>query len=149
MNWITISKIHGQLPWVEFALSFNSKVVQVQCKVCIWIQSRNKLLVPKFDYLLKHASHHKVLVFMPRVLFYKKTFMKNNIHVANEKFYFAKGLETILQQIIHVQLKLIGRKNLSKLPLIFHLFNHGHPMIEYITQNLFVQLNVFNNPMKH
>jgi hypothetical protein len=75
--------------------------------------------------------------------------MKNNIHVANEKFEFAKALETILQQIIHVQLKLIGRKNLSKLPLIFHLFNHGHPMIEYTTQNFFVQLNFFNNPMKH
>jgi hypothetical protein len=53
--------------------------------------------------------------------------MKNNIHVANEKFYFAKGRETILQQIIHVQLKLIGRKNLSKMPLIFHFFNMATP----------------------
>jgi hypothetical protein len=53
--------------------------------------------------------------------------MKNNIHVANEFFYFAKGLETILQQIIHEQLKLIGRKNLSKLLLIFHLFNMATP----------------------
>jgi hypothetical protein len=34
--------------------------------------------------------------------------------------------------------------------LIFHLLNHGHPMIEYIAMHtLFVELNVSNNPMKH
>jgi hypothetical protein len=34
--------------------------------------------------------------------------------------------------------------------LIFHLFRHSRPIIEYtIMQTLFVQLNMFDNHIKH
>jgi hypothetical protein len=31
----------------------------------------------------------------------KHYFLKNNIHVVNEKLYFAKGPKIVLQQVIH------------------------------------------------
>jgi hypothetical protein len=37
-----------------------------------------------------------------------------------------------------------------QLALNFHLLKHGNPMKKYTTmQNVFVHLNVFDNPMKH
>jgi hypothetical protein len=68
----------------------------------------------------------------------------------NEKLYFSKGLETLLQQIIHGAIQVDKKKKLCNLLLFSIYLNHGHPMIDYITmQKLFVQLNVPNNLMKH
>jgi hypothetical protein len=38
---------------VEFLLSSNGKVVQVQCKVCKWIKGRNKLLGSKVGFSME------------------------------------------------------------------------------------------------
>jgi hypothetical protein len=43
-------------------LGSNGKVAQFQCKVCAWIEGKDKLFVPKLDFLWKHVGHHKVLV---------------------------------------------------------------------------------------
>jgi hypothetical protein len=51
-----------KLPWAKCVLGSNGKVPQVQCKVCTWIEGKDKLFVPKLDYLCKHVGHHKVLV---------------------------------------------------------------------------------------
>jgi hypothetical protein len=41
-------------------------------------------------------------------------------------------------------------KKIVQFSLIFHLFNCACPMIEYKTvQNLFMQLKIPDNPMKH
>ncbi len=53
--------------WMEYFSHFVSKVVQVQCKVCTQIEGKNKLLIPKLDFLWKHACHPKVLVTMLKV----------------------------------------------------------------------------------
>ncbi len=68
-----------------------------------------------------------------------------------KNFILQKGLEIMLQQITHGVVQFLDkRKKIMQFALIFHLFNHSHPMIEYITmQTLFVELNVPNNPMKH
>jgi len=57
---------------------------------------RNKFFIPKLNFLWKHVGHFEVLVVMPWVKKEKHYLLKNNIHVANEKLYFAKGLETML-----------------------------------------------------
>ncbi len=55
-----------------------------------------------------------------------------NTHVA-QKFYFAKCSETMLQQVINDVVQFFDkRKKIVQFALIFHLFGHGHPMIEYI-----------------
>jgi hypothetical protein len=45
-----------KLPWVEFVMGYNGKVAQVWCKVCTRIKGKEKLLIPKLDYVWKHAS---------------------------------------------------------------------------------------------
>jgi hypothetical protein len=60
-----------------------------------------KLLVANLDSLWKHAGRHKTLVAMPRVKVGGHYFLKPNAHVPNEKLYFAKGLKTMLQHVIH------------------------------------------------
>jgi hypothetical protein len=52
------------LPWAKSIMGSNGKVVQVQCKVCFFIDGKDKLLVAKLDSLWKHARHHKALVTM-------------------------------------------------------------------------------------
>ncbi len=80
-----------KLPWAKSIMGSNGKVVQVQCKVCSFIDGKDKLLVAKLDSLWKHAGHHKTLVAMPRVKVGEHYFLKSNAHVVIEKFYFAKG----------------------------------------------------------
>jgi hypothetical protein len=87
---------------------------------------------------------------MSRVKVGEHYFLKSNAYVIDEKFYFAKGLEAVLEQITHGATQFLDkRKKIMQFVLIFHLLNHGHPMIEYtIMQTLSMKLNVPNNPMK-
>ncbi len=56
----------------------------------------------------------------------------------------------MLQQVIHGVNQVEKKKKIIQFTLIFHLLNHGHPMTWYMTmKKLFVQLNGFDNPMKH
>jgi hypothetical protein len=72
----------------------NGKVVQVWCKVCSFIDGKDKLLAAKLlDLLWKHARHRKALVVMSGVKVGEHYFLKSNAHIPNEKLYFAKGLE--------------------------------------------------------
>jgi hypothetical protein len=71
---------------------------------------------------------------MPRFKMGEHCFLKKNIHVANEKFYLTKDLETILQQVTHGASWVNTNKIFIQFPLLFHLFNHGHPMAtKYMT----------------
>jgi hypothetical protein len=55
--------------------------------------------------------------------------LKSNAHVANEKLYFAKDSEIVLQQVIHGATHFLDkRKKIMQFALIFHLFNHNYPM---------------------
>jgi hypothetical protein len=40
-----------KLPWVEFVMCSNGKVVQVWCKVCSFIDGKDKLLIARLDLL--------------------------------------------------------------------------------------------------
>ncbi len=85
-----------KLLWAKSVMGSNDKVVKVWCKVCSFIDGKDKLLVAKFDFLWKHARRRKTLVVMSRVKVGEHYFLKFNAHVANEKFYFVKGSETML-----------------------------------------------------
>jgi hypothetical protein len=59
-------------------------------------------------------------------------FLKPNAYVANEKLYFAKGLKTMLQHVIHGGVQLFDkRKKIVQFALICHLLRHNRPIIEY------------------
>jgi hypothetical protein len=53
----------------------------------------------------------------------------------------------MLQKNVHGAIIERKKKKINSNALIFQLLNHGCPMIEYFTMQIFfVQLNVFNNP---
>jgi hypothetical protein len=57
------SKIDGQsLPWAKSIVNDRGKVHQVQCAICLKIEGKERLLVPKFNRLFKHASRLKAKV---------------------------------------------------------------------------------------
>jgi hypothetical protein len=76
------------LETISIITGINSKV---QCKVCSFIDGKDKLLVAKLDSLWKRARHRKALVVMSRVKVGEHYFLKFNAHVVNEMLYFAKG----------------------------------------------------------
>ncbi len=60
-------------------------------------------------------------------------FLKTNVHFANEKLYFVKGLETMLQQVVK-GVKLVNmKKKIMQFALLLHLLNRGCLMNEYTT----------------
>jgi hypothetical protein len=83
-----------KLPWAKFVFGSKGKVVQIWCKVYTQIEHKQKLLVPNLDCLWKHVgcfgSHAS-----------GSLFLKTNIHVANEKLYFATSVKPLLQQVAH------------------------------------------------
>jgi hypothetical protein len=102
----------------------------------------------KWNFLWKYASHRKIsMVAMPGLKCRDHYFLKINVHVINENLYFVTCVETMLQK--NVDGAIIERRKIvfHSNALIFHLLNHGCPMIEYFAmQFFFVKLNVFNNP---
>jgi hypothetical protein len=85
-----------KFPWAKFGLGFYGRVVQTQCRICKWIEGKDKFLVPNLNSLWKHAGHHKALVAMLGVKVMYHYFLKMNFHVANEKLYFSKGFQIVL-----------------------------------------------------
>jgi hypothetical protein len=92
-----------------------------------------------------------VLVVMLGVKVGEHYFLKPNTYVVNEKLYFAKGLESMLQHVIHGGVQLfVKRKKIMQFTLIFHLFRHSRPIIEYtIMQTLQSLYFYFSNYLKH
>jgi hypothetical protein len=45
-----------KLPWAKFVFDEKVEVQQVRCKVCTFIEVKQKLLATKFDSLLKHQG---------------------------------------------------------------------------------------------
>jgi hypothetical protein len=128
----------------------DGKVVEVHYKVCAQIEGKEKLLTPKINYLWKHVRHCKTLVFMPKVKAGEHYFLETIVDVANEKLYFGKCFKIMLQQVVESVTWVDRKKKIVQVALLFHLLNRIRPINEYITmQILLLQLNVFNNPMKH
>ncbi len=49
----------AKLPWVELQMGVDGCVHLVKCKICLEVEQKNKLLVPKWDSLQKHTSQRK------------------------------------------------------------------------------------------
>ena len=81
----------ARLPWVESVFGEDGKIRQVHCKICFDVEGRDKLLVPKLDSLYKHCSRRKAKTSFGKVVAGKHYFLSNNVHVRNEKFFFARS----------------------------------------------------------
>jgi hypothetical protein len=84
-------------PWAKSILSFGGKVTRAQSKVCA-LGSKAKISYWFLSLILycNHVGYCKALLtIMLGVKVKEHYFLKNNIHVANEKLYFAKGPKTL------------------------------------------------------
>jgi len=88
----------------------------MRCKVCSKIQGRNKLLVPKFDYLIKHLNLRKFSVVRLGVVISAYYVKPNNAHVKNEKLYASNRRDMIVDLIEKVE-KTKKKKNICNLSI--------------------------------
>jgi hypothetical protein len=66
-------------------MGFNGKLSMVKCKVCNFVEIRNKLFVPKFDGLHKYVRQRKAIIAKPDVKAGEYFMSLNNQHVKNER----------------------------------------------------------------
>lgn len=108
-----------KFPWAESMVGSNGKVAQIWCKVCTQIEHKQKLLVPKLNFLWKHVGCFGSHASSKR---WGSLFLKTNVHVANEKLYFATSAKPMLQQVAHGAI--VERKKKCSIANLFHLLSH-------------------------
>jgi hypothetical protein len=75
----------------------------MRCNVCSKIQGRNKLLVPKFDHLIKHLNFKKFRVARLGLAISAYYVKPNNAHLKNEKLYASTRRDMIVDLIEKVE----------------------------------------------
>jgi hypothetical protein len=50
----------AKLSWAKFIIDDKDLEHQVRCKICTYVEGKEKLLILKLDTLLKHGSHKKM-----------------------------------------------------------------------------------------
>jgi hypothetical protein len=139
----------AKLPWAEAVMGADGRITQVWCKICSDIEGREKLFVPKIDSLYKHAGRRKALVDMGKVRRGEHYYLGTNQHVKNECIFFAKGGQTIIQQVLKGVTKERKWKTIQ-MKCVFHLMTQGQPMADFSAmQDLLVKLNVADLPKRH
>jgi hypothetical protein len=139
----------AKLPWAEAVVGVDGRIMQVRCKVCSDVERREKLLVPKIDSLWKHVGRRRALVDMAKVKRGEYYYLGSNQHVKNERVYYSKGGDTIVQKL-GAGVVIERRKKLVQMKLLLHLLMQGHPMTDYVSaEQLFQDLNVPHHPRKH
>jgi hypothetical protein len=64
-------------------------------KICTDFEGREKLLVPKIDSLMKHASRKRASADMGKIKCGECFYLGNNQYVKNERLFFAKGAKLL------------------------------------------------------
>jgi hypothetical protein len=139
----------AKLPWAKAVMGTDGRISQVQCKVCSFVERREKLLVPKIDSLWKHAGRRKALCDSAKVKKGKYYYLGHNQHIKNEGIYYARAGESILDKIA-AGLTQERKKKMVQFRTMFHLLTLGRPMCNYTAcQDLYNALNVLHQPRKH
>lgn len=69
------------------------------CKVCTFVERRDKLLVAKINFLLKHARRQKALCDSAKLKKAEYYYLGQNQHIKNEQIYYARTGESILDKV--------------------------------------------------
>lgn len=134
--------------WAKSTMGVDGKVIYIKWKVCSVIERRNKLLVPKLDFLWKHVGRRKAIIASIGVVVGDFYYLKSNQHVFNEKTLCAKWHGFYL--ITSYWRGWWRRGKLVQFAFIFHLISQSRPMIEYVQmQSLFTFFKVLKYPSKH
>ncbi len=103
-----------QLPWVEFFVNGDGLVSSVRCIIYSNVESRENLLIPKLDFLLKHSRMRKSIYTILGVKV--EIFMKiKNVHTKKIKLYLPKSLLISFFNLLLIKVWLLTRENLFNL----------------------------------
>jgi hypothetical protein len=80
-----------KLLWAEAIIGCDGKLMMVQWKVCNEIRGQEKLLVPKFNNLQKHARRQKCKVPCLKCAKGKYFMLIDNKHAKNKWLWVSKG----------------------------------------------------------
>ncbi len=75
----------------------------VSYKACSKVEGRDKLLIPKFDSLIKHSSFKNCNVARPIIVIGAYYVNLNNAHVKNENLYISTWHDTIVDIVEKVR----------------------------------------------
>lgn len=142
----------ARLPWAESVVNADGKIRQVHCKICTEVEGKEKLLVPKLEFLWKHCGRRKATNSFGKVESGQYYFLSNNAHVKNEKIYFARlgnSGESVLQQVVCGTVKERQRK-LVQFRVVLWLLMQGRPLSDFEDMRELLQLlSVPEFPKKH
>jgi hypothetical protein len=138
-----------KLPWAEAVMGADGRISQVRCKVCTFVEQRDKLLVAKIDPLWKHVGWCKALYDSTKLKKGEYYYLGQNQHIKNEQIYYARAGKSILDKVV-VGFIQERKKKMVQFCTMFHLLKLGHPMRDYnACQELYNALNVPHQPRKH
>jgi hypothetical protein len=98
-NGIALERWATRFCWSKLICGKDGKMHMVKCRVCSKVEGRDKLLVPKLDFFIKHSRMWKCTIVKPRVAIGQCYICPTNSHVKNEKLFVAKGLDTVVVQL--------------------------------------------------
>jgi hypothetical protein len=73
-----------KLPWVKFMIDDKGLMQQIMCKICSYVEGKEKLIVPKLNSLLQHASHRKCKISMLEIDASFYYYNEDYVHAKNE-----------------------------------------------------------------
>ncbi len=138
-----------QLSWAKLVLDENGQMHRFFIWYAHLWKGKKKLLAPKLDSLFKHQGHCKTKVSMPKIDVYTFYFNKDFVHAKNEHCYTIANHYSILD---HLQANVpYERKQIYiQFVIVYHLFAHKCPMIDYESlKDLFQLLKVKSVFKKH
>jgi hypothetical protein len=130
-------------------MDVDGRISQVRCKVCTFVERRDKLLVAKIDSLWKHAGRRKALCDSAKLKKGEYYYLEQNQHIKNKQIYYARTGESILDKVA-VGFTQERKKRMVQFRTMFHLLKLGRPMRDYSAcQELYNALNVPHQLHKH
>ena len=121
----------ARLPWATIYRGPNDLYDFVKCNICSTIEAQEKIFAPKWDTSEKHGGKRKAVKNMHGGIFCARWYIAvHNKHLRNERKWAARGVATpVRDQLLKLKRKQ-ARKRLQ-MGMIFHLLEHGRPMLEY------------------
>ncbi len=98
LNKVYQDKWATRFSWFEAGCQKDGKMNMVRCNICIDIEGKEKLLVPKLD-SIKHFGLRKCIKARPRIVVRELYIFPTNALVQNKKLYASKGWDNVVVQV--------------------------------------------------
>jgi hypothetical protein len=121
-----------KLPWAEHELDYDRVLVVVKCTVCLVVNGKSKLIVPKWDNRKKYVGKQRALLDLPKKSLKKGQCYQeiNNKHMKNMALFASWKPQFVLELVNNIVVGKNQQKFIQFLTL-FHVLWHGHPMVEF------------------